>query len=626
MKKVLIWLMLIVLVVPFPVMAQEDIVSCKQGDTFEVIFSLTPDSECPDGIMGQLEYDNQIFIPVSPNTTMRRNKNGSMNAFVFISDSKTISVSFQVNSYAPDGLYSIGIKVLEAAYADGRLTDQVKIKPVQVRIGAASTHLSSPTPSLSPNLTPIPTPKSTIIEPTTIVGSHITFGHYPQSSSGTDNTPIEWTVLDIDKASNKALLISRYSLDSKPYNSTENNVTWETCSLRSWLNFDFLNTAFSKEEQEAILLTNVDNSKKQNFWQGENGVNTLDKIFLLSYTEAWNYFLDSRAKRCAPTEYAIQVGASAASYTNIGLAGDWWLRSSNGSSRATSVDGTGKRQESNIEFEHIAVRPAIWVALTTLLSSPTIEPSPKPTPTPTVSPISVAEVSYKGGGTVEISWEGGTKSTWAYVYHWFNEQYNNNVTKCLVNEHPWVLGSNSRSNYINGNIGTIDQLVPGQRYWIVLTDSFENSSGNAIWVDFKVPKGSKLDVNISMNKVDFYTNTEDYSWKIVDNVTAGRIEKTCRNSPKYDDKAKHLWLTPSYNINGLLGEKTLQFVYVLILPNGDVFTNGGVDVKVKNGSGSYMHGFSWEKLYEAYDCIPSGTYTFVFIVNDYIVGTKKITL
>ena len=83
-------------------------------------------------------------------------------------------------------------------------------------------------------------------------GDIMTFGHYEQDgdlSDGTEN--IEWTVLDVQE--NSALLISRYGLDSVQYNTERAEVTWETCSLREWLNGDFLCAAFSEEEQETII-------------------------------------------------------------------------------------------------------------------------------------------------------------------------------------------------------------------------------------------------------------------------------------------------------------------------------------------------------------------------------------
>lgn len=122
------------------------------------------------------------------------------------------------------------------------------------------------------------------------VGNYVTFGRYPQTKAGKDKTPIEWLVLARDGS--KALLISRYGLDAQPYNTTNSEVTWETCTLRTWLNSTFYNKAFSSAEQAAILTTNVDNSKYQCYsgWSTNGGNNTQDKVFLLSYAEANKYF------------------------------------------------------------------------------------------------------------------------------------------------------------------------------------------------------------------------------------------------------------------------------------------------------------------------------------------------
>ena len=87
------------------------------------------------------------------------------------------------------------------------------------------------------------------------VGDIVTFGRYPQTAEGTDQTPIEWIVLDYDEKENKALLLSKYGLDVKPYNTEWTGITWEKCTLRTWLNGEFLNKAFSAGEQSAILMT-----------------------------------------------------------------------------------------------------------------------------------------------------------------------------------------------------------------------------------------------------------------------------------------------------------------------------------------------------------------------------------
>ena len=80
------------------------------------------------------------------------------------------------------------------------------------------------------------------------------FGDYYQSNSSTKE-PIKWRVLSVD--GNDAFLLADQNLDAKPYNEECENVTWATCTLRTWLNVTFLNTAFTSAEQAAIKNTTV---------------------------------------------------------------------------------------------------------------------------------------------------------------------------------------------------------------------------------------------------------------------------------------------------------------------------------------------------------------------------------
>ena len=92
-------------------------------------------------------------------------------------------------------------------------------------------------------------------------------------------------MLDVDSDSKKALLLSKYGLNAKLYKETYVSVTWEECTLRTWLNEKFLNKAFTAQEQAEILMTNVDNSSSQGYyeWSTSGGNNTQDKIFLLKF-------------------------------------------------------------------------------------------------------------------------------------------------------------------------------------------------------------------------------------------------------------------------------------------------------------------------------------------------------
>ena len=198
------------------------------------------------------------------------------------------------------------------------------------------------------------------------VGSIVTMGVYPQTSSGDDKTAVEWIVLDVQE--NKSLLISRYGLDAQPYNEKDADVTWESCTLRSWLNGSFLNTAFSAAEQNAILTTLVDNGENQGYsgYVADGGNNTEDKVFLLSYAEAWKYFEEDSARMCAPTDYALKQGT----FTNSGNKVDgkaacrWWLRSPGDISNfAMYVNSAGPGSNRSVSYRNNAIRPAFWLNL-----------------------------------------------------------------------------------------------------------------------------------------------------------------------------------------------------------------------------------------------------------------------
>ena len=208
------------------------------------------------------------------------------------------------------------------------------------------------------------------------VGNYVTFGEYPQTTAGEDMTPIEWLVLA--RNGNKALLISRYGLDAQKYNTINTGVTWEKCTLRTWLNNAFYNKAFNSAEQTAILITNVDNSKNQCYsgWSTSGGNNTQDKVFLLSYAEANKYFgvpygnSSNTKSRVAQTAYAIAHGtwASSSNKTADGTdAGWWWLRSpGNYQDFAAVVDTDGSLRNITVNYVSGSVRPALWVNIEAL--------------------------------------------------------------------------------------------------------------------------------------------------------------------------------------------------------------------------------------------------------------------
>ena len=112
--------------------------------------------------------------------------------------------------------------------------------------------------------------------------------------------PIKWRVLCVD--GHDAFLLADQNIEMKSYNASLTAVTWETCTLRSWLNGyassanienidyscdNFIDEAFTETEQSAIYQTDLVNPD-DTYWGTEGGNNTKDKVYLLSYSEAIN--------------------------------------------------------------------------------------------------------------------------------------------------------------------------------------------------------------------------------------------------------------------------------------------------------------------------------------------------
>ena len=218
------------------------------------------------------------------------------------------------------------------------------------------------------------------------VGAIVEFGHYEQDNDlENGQEPIEWIVLDVQEE--KSLIISKYGLDCKPYNKKKVNVTWKTSSLRQWLYEDFPSVAFTPLEQDAVLLTEVDNSREHGNpeWNSNGGPNSQDRVFLLSYAEAEQYFASDDARICSSTEYAKEQGA----YTDNNGNCWWWLRSPGYNQKyAADVYQNGDLgNDCNVSNNTVSIRPALWLSHA---------PTPTPTPTPEPSPISVWDVARMG--------------------------------------------------------------------------------------------------------------------------------------------------------------------------------------------------------------------------------------
>lgn len=158
-----------------------------------------------------------------------------------------------------------------------------------------------------------------------------------------------WKVLKIQN--NKALIISLDKIGKMCFQETKDRcyldeldaVPWSHCTLRHKLNVDFVHECFNPGEIYRIVPSKltIDDYRKYSFI---GGVQTTDRVFILSIHEAETLFADNSAR--------------------AGF--DWWLRSPASCSRFIAfVNSAGRIIYDSAQngYESMGVRPAMWIKL-----------------------------------------------------------------------------------------------------------------------------------------------------------------------------------------------------------------------------------------------------------------------
>lgn len=220
--------------------------------------------------------------------------------------------------------------------------------------------------------------------------------------------PIKWRVLSVND--DDVFLLADKNLDAHRYNDTREDVTWETCTMRTWLNSTFFTEAFNTSEQTAIQNTTVINEDNPQYGT-KGGNNTTDKVYLLSFREITNPaygFVPTRkatnTRKAIRTAYAdAKDDSSRHMYSQY----NYWLRSpGNDGSTASYVCGDtafyatygGVYQYGyNVDrdYDAVGVRPvlhlnlsdtSVWSYAGTVSSTGEENELPAPNPSATSSP------------------------------------------------------------------------------------------------------------------------------------------------------------------------------------------------------------------------------------------------
>lgn len=188
------------------------------------------------------------------------------------------------------------------------------------------------------------------------INNIIWFGTYPQQdATGVQYEPIKWRVLSQD--GNEALLLAENILDNILDSSSE--TYWNASELRTWLNETFKKKAFTANQINNGIISNTIST---------NGIDTTDKIFLLSYDDTVNnnYFPNIESKKAIGSNYAKNVlNRGDRLIVDSNGYSPWWLRTAIVSTPyfRRIIDCDGDSGFSYYDSTDVGVRPAFYANL-----------------------------------------------------------------------------------------------------------------------------------------------------------------------------------------------------------------------------------------------------------------------
>lgn len=194
-------------------------------------------------------------------------------------------------------------------------------------------------------------------------GEYMTLGRWQQGKNG-ETEPLEWLVLDRDGT--RALVMSKNLVDFMPFGG----MNWAESEVRRWLNNDFYSKAFNAEERGRICETELKNEDDK--YEGTyGGGDTVDRIFLLTAEEAYNYHSSSGDLRADYTEWGEKKRKDAVmptlkeGYSYAPVFGDpYWLRSVGKRFCIKAVESSGGISNSTrYDTQIMGIRPVMWIEI-----------------------------------------------------------------------------------------------------------------------------------------------------------------------------------------------------------------------------------------------------------------------
>ncbi len=195
-------------------------------------------------------------------------------------------------------------------------------------------------------------------------GEPVFFGRWEQDNDALNGPEsIEWIVLD--RIDGQLLLLSSACLAGMAYNSESfAPVTWESCSLRAWLNGEFFERAFTDGERAMIPYAENENPD-HSIAETPGGRNTVDRVFLLSETDTVIYLSGNDRREMIGRAYASEAARQGGLETDEEGFSAWWLRSPGMYeyiAQFVDRDGAPYMNGASTDIDYLCgVRPVIWL-------------------------------------------------------------------------------------------------------------------------------------------------------------------------------------------------------------------------------------------------------------------------
>lgn len=299
-------------------------------------------------------------VKVSAKRTVREtglvceDASGSIYLSVFVGKRSPVMKKFGLiytQKLIDDGkcIFKLGSKnVLKCSlhYEDGK-----KIKKCTYGTGAEDKPNPEPGPDPTPEPDPTPDPDEERKMPNNPkqpesaedewTGDYVYFGN---------NQKLRWKVLEND--GENLLLMADANMGTRAYQDVKSlkgyDNTWEHSTLREFLNTEFLDLAFTKEEQEYLQINYVKNGVTEG--QIDSGADTEDKVYLLSFMElkntSWGFYSGNGETNSRKFKDSNNGGVWTRTLSHIIYGGAY----------AIWVDGNGVFQARGAWFTH----PVTW--------------------------------------------------------------------------------------------------------------------------------------------------------------------------------------------------------------------------------------------------------------------------